>query len=69
VTDRDRIMQLKKDGHGDEALALFDSGFAPHTQQYVDKVHALLDMQHAAIDERAQNVLANRIAARPCRWP
>jgi len=58
IGDRDRVMQLKKDGHGDEALALFDSGFAPHARQYTEKVQALLALQRDAIDTRARDVLA-----------
>ena len=57
TSDRDRIMQLKKDDHGADALALYDGSFAPHTAQYVARVQDLLSMQHRAIDGRAQAVL------------
>ena len=56
--DRDRIMRLKAEGKGEEALAHFDRAFTPHTEQYVDKVEQLLAMQQQAIDERAQSVLS-----------
>nr|WP_308789202.1 methyl-accepting chemotaxis protein [Telluria antibiotica] len=57
TTDRDRIMQLKKDDHGADALAVYDGSFAPHTAQYVAKVQDLLSLQRRAIDGRAQAVL------------
>jgi methyl-accepting chemotaxis protein len=57
IGDRDRVMQLKKEGRGDEALALFDNSFAPHTRQYVDKVQTLLALQRDTIDAQARDVL------------
>ena len=57
-SDRDRVMRLKAEGKGDEALALFQQGFEPHSKAYVSKVQELLSLQQRAIDARAKAMLA-----------
>jgi methyl-accepting chemotaxis protein len=55
---RDRVMALKAQGRNAEGLALYEQGFTPASQAYLDSMEAMLALQQRSIDDTAATMLA-----------